>query len=157
MKEYIHWGHRNFDKNQFRKIENEKEWVKPIGGLWASPVDAKYGWKDWNDDNEFKHYQEDCFFKFILSNDAKVLHLYHANDLKDLPKQDSRIKSYECLDFETLSETYDAIELHLSEDKANEYDYRNNHTLYWALYGWDCDSIIITNPDIVIPEIPKGI
>lgn len=32
---------------------------------------------------------------------------------------------------------YDAIELSLSAD----------HRLYWDLYGWDCDSILVMNPD----------
>lgn len=41
----------------------------------------------------------------------------------------------------------DAIELHLSEDESPD----GMNGLYWLLYGWDCDSILILNPKIVIP------
>ena len=43
-------------------------------------------------------------------------------------------------DFEKmLADGWDAIEFRLSEDSE----------LYWALYGWDCDSILVMNPDVV--------
>ena len=51
-----------------------------------------------------------------------------------------------CLDFELLTYEYDAIELHLSEDNSRG-DFME--CLYWVLYGWDCDSILIMNPDVV--------
>ena len=35
---YIHYGCTSFDKLKFQEIK---------GGLWASPIDAEYGWKDW--------------------------------------------------------------------------------------------------------------
>ena len=41
------------------------------------------------------------------------------------------------LDFEELKKEYDAIEVIISDG------------LYYALYGWDCDSILILNKDIV--------
>ena len=43
------------------------------------------------------------------------------------------------LDFEKLSKEYDAIEVFISKDEQ----------LYWDLYGWDCDSILIMNSDII--------
>ena len=43
------------------------------------------------------------------------------------------------LDFEKLSKEYDAIEVNISECRD----------LYYSLYGWDCDSIVIMNPDII--------
>ena len=45
------------------------------------------------------------------------------------------------IDFESLSKSYDAIELHLSDSEDN---------LYMMLYGWDCDSILIMNPDVIV-------
>ena len=43
-------------------------------------------------------------------------------------------------DFEKLvSDGVDAIEFFISDDNK----------LYWDLYGWDCDSILIMNPNII--------
>lgn len=43
------------------------------------------------------------------------------------------------LDFEEIKKEYDAIEVLISEDDQ----------LYWDLYGWDCDSLLILNKDII--------
>lgn len=50
------------------------------------------------------------------------------------------------IDFEALMKDYDAVEVHLSEDSTCGYD----DGLYWKMYAWDCDSILIMNPDVVI-------
>ena len=42
--------------------------------------------------------------------------------------------------FEKLAEIYDAVEVSISSD----------FDLYYKLYGWDCDSIVIMNPDVVV-------
>ena len=48
---------------------------------------------------------------------------------------------------EIMSLGYDAIDYRLSDEVgAFAFD-----SLYWCLYGWDCDSILILNKDIVIP------
>ena len=52
-KEYIHYGHSEFRPELFREIKNRYAFVKPLGGLWASPVDAKLGWKEWCTDENF--------------------------------------------------------------------------------------------------------
>ena len=44
------------------------------------------------------------------------------------------------IDFEKLASRYDAIEVLISKDGR----------LYSALYGWDCDSILILNPNVII-------
>ncbi|MFR3519297.1 MAG: hypothetical protein ACLTT4_12785 [Coprobacillus cateniformis] len=44
------------------------------------------------------------------------------------------------LDFEELKRQYDAIEVNIS----------NDYGLYWKLYGWDCDSILVMNSDVVV-------
>jgi len=43
------------------------------------------------------------------------------------------------LDFEKIKESYDAIELLISKDQR----------LYYKLYGWDCDCILVLNKDAI--------
>lgn len=143
MKKYIHYGHTQFEKDKFLPIRNRQMFVKPAGGLWASDIKAKYGWKDWCEAEQFRDCKKEKSFTFVLSKDAKVLEINSVQQLTCLPQIEDTIgfsfSQWILLDFEMLSKMYDAIELNIS----NDYD------LYWKLYGWDCDSILIMNPEIV--------
>lgn len=155
MTKYIHYGNNQYHSDRFRSIKNRPGFTKPWGGLWASPINAKYGWKEWNDDENFRECNKENSFIFTLTEKANVIHIRSVNDLKLLPKQKmSNINifdtgmiypDYECL----LNYGCDAVELHLSEEDTSENDFMEG--LYWSLYGWDCDSIIILNPDVIIP------
>ena len=138
---YIHYGHKYFDANLFMEINNfELGHVKPHGGLWASNINAKYGWKEWCRENNFRKCSYDDSFKFKLKSGTKVLRIDKAKTLKELPIIDSPYKfSWINLDFEKIKENYDAIEVLISAD----------HQLYWDLYGWDCDSLLILNKDCI--------
>lgn len=81
-------------------------------------------------------------FKFQLDEKAKVLRIKSVNDLEELPKAQDGFGHIVILDFEKLAEQYDAIEVTIGYDRD----------LYYALYGWDCDSILIMNPDVVISK-----
>ena len=144
MKNYIHYGHTKFDKSMFNKIKNVDCSTKPKGGLWASDVEAEHGWKDWCEAEEFRDCKEENSFSFVLSDNAKILYIESVNDLESLPKGKDKFglnfSSWYLLDFEKLAETYDAVEVSISSD----------FDLYYKLYGWDCDSIVIMNPDIVV-------
>ena len=63
-------------------------------------------------------------------------------DVKKLPDQkiDISLTTIKTVDFEQLiANGIDAIEFNIS----NDWD------LYMALYGWDCDSTLILNPDVI--------
>ena len=141
---YIHYGHTEFDPELFMRPHNERMFTKPYGGLWGSRIDAKCSWKHWCECEHFRDCCEDNSFTFTLTEDANVLHICSVVDLQDLPKVDSKSFDYTdwcCLDFERLlAYGVDAVELHLSED----------YRLYWSMYGWDCDSILIMNPEVVV-------
>lgn len=145
MKKYVHYGHKSFDKNLFIPIINGRSFLtKPIGGLWASPIDAEYGWKNWCKDEEFCKCEDENSFTFTLTNNARVLYINDISDTDNLPElnpdisSEFKISSWVCLDFEKLKEEYDAIEIKIS-----------GRGIYFGLYGWDCDSILIMNPDII--------
>lgn len=137
---YIHYGHKCFDEQIFTKIRNEDGWVKPIGGLWASNVNAKFGWKDWCEQENFRECKEENSFKFKLKQNARVLVIDNVERLNKLSKTKMPFElSWVNLDFEKLMKEYDAIEVLISKDWQ----------LYWDLYGWDCDSLLVMNPNCI--------
>lgn len=147
---YAHFGHDHFDAESMDKIQNRTLGVKPVGGIWASPIDAEYGWIDWNETEQFAECNLDNAFGFTLSDGARVLQItshgqlmqiaeeyeaYIPFGMRDIAKMTGSV----ILDFEELAEDYDAIEVSISSDRQ----------LYHDLYGWDCDSILVMNPDVV--------
>lgn len=151
METYIHYGCDHFDKTLFNPIENCKDpWVKPApyAGMWGSPINSINGWKNWCEDNDFDQYRLNKSFIFTLKEDSNILHVRDNNELQDLKllhcfdrrKPRCRDDLY-CMDFEKLRDAfeYDAMEVHIT---TNE--------IYFGLYGWDCDSILILNPDCII-------
>ena len=141
METYIHYGHKNFERNLFLPIQNGYFLSKPTGGLWASNIKAKWGWKDWCKSEHFRDCNTSNSFSFTLSNKAKILRITSAEQLKLIPQIKSNFPflSWVLPDFEELAKEYDAIEVYIS------YSWK----LYCDLYGWDCDSILIMNPDII--------
>ena len=140
---YIHYGHRCFVPELFLPIQNQDYMNKPIGGLWASPVNAEYGWKKWCEDNDMFTKNMNESFKFRLKWNAEVWHIHNKGDVETMPEAKSQhgFKStFFVPDFEELLNTgIDAVELHFSEDPE----------LYMTMYGWDCDSILILNRDVI--------
>lgn len=151
---YIHYGSWEFQSELFDPPRN-KEFLatKPEGGLWASPIDAQWGWREWCESNKFRECKDSNGFTFTLSDKANVIHVYKVSDLDNLPRNKKyrgvALSEWVLLDFERMVEMgYDAIELHLSEEDRTDCGFLEG--LYWSLYGWDCDSILILNPDIVV-------
>lgn len=139
-KVYIHYGHKHFNYDSFIPIKNQC-FIKPIGGFWGSPVNTKYGWKEWATINNFCECKEDNCFRFVLKKNANVITIDKLENLFLLPVEDTHTNlPYIFLDFEKITNAgYDAIEVNITKDIR----------LYRALYGWDCDSILILNPDVV--------
>lgn len=140
---YIHYGSDRFRLKQFRPIINMAHRNKPDGGLWASAVDAEYGWKQWNEDTNRVECRDECAFRFTLADDANVYRINSVDDVRMMPRQgdfmhldgDRVIPDF----YGMKSAGVDVIEFNLS----------NDWHLYDALYGWDCDCILVLNPDVV--------
>lgn len=158
-KVYIHRGSDEFKPEMMNPIKNE--WHKPKGntGLWASPADAEWGWLEWC---EAEHYQTgplDKFFRFTIRDQDRVFYVHDKQSTEELIRkyyiQKSPFDEHDAesicamidktlftpaitLDFEAMErDGWVGLEINLSE-------YRQ---LYWLLYGWDCDSIIVFSPD----------
>ena len=159
---YIHYGAESFDPQKFITPCNG-DWLRTKPkfhtGLWASPVCSHYSWLKWCKENDFKHYKKNNYFMFKIKPSARVCHIYQVKDLLKLTRlENSSDDSWYSIDYNEVIKHYDAIELHLSEEKT-PYDFDASEMslksycdrLYNALYGWDCDSILILNKDIIQP------
>lgn len=145
---YIHYGHEAFNPDDFVEISNGG-WIKPkTGGLWASPVNAERGWKEWCEDECFRECTEDNSFKFTMRDSSRIFYIDSKEALEAFAKRYASSKHdwMHCfmvtnVDFEQMiRDGWDALEISLS-------DYWE---LYHALYGWDCDSIVVLNKDAVL-------
>lgn len=153
---YTHYGHTKFEPETFEPIKNRQMFNKPWGGFWASPNDAEFGWKQWNEREQFAETRDDNKIEFTLKPNTRVLELHSVKDAEEM------IQKYKApmppefdylsqlgfggsmlinIDFEAIARDYDAIEYFISDDFG----------LYNTLYGWDCDSILILNKDVVVP------
>ena len=144
---YIHYGNDKFDINKFETISNNSIMpTKPRGGFWASRINSNYSWK--------KHCIKqgysidlDKYIVFSINDMVRILTIDNCKQLENLPQLDNKKGFYKNnlytkLDFEKLSEKYDAIEVFINE--INE--------LYFQLFGWKCESILIMNPEVIILE-----
>ena len=143
-KTYIHYGHKTFEPGLFETPSNRRYANKPRGGLWASAIDAHYGWKDWCKAESYYSCDNEDSFCFQFTNGTNIFTINSVEDVNRMPLQkDSCNESIiRAIDFESMYQSgIDAIEYNLS----------NDGNLYFALYGWDCDRILVLNPKVVIP------
>ena len=146
IKKYIHYGSEEFKDSLWIDITND--WVKPRGGLWASPIDGDRTWKDWNEYECFVECDDACSFRFSIKPGYKVLYLKSFEDFKEIEsyviKGDVNNLNDRCcfefihLDFEKLL-----------RDGISAVEVRHNYITNNAFHCWDCDSIVILNKDCI--------
>ena len=157
LQEYIHYGSKKYDPLKFIPVQNQMFDFKPSGGLWASPINAPFGWKEWNGGSNYRVCSEGESFKFTLTKTANVYHINSSRDLAELPKDahssclfeimPSIMAHHTCLDFEKILQNgVDALQLNISNDDAEVWEER----LTTKLQCWDCDTIFVMNKDIII-------
>lgn len=147
---YIHYGATEFIPTKGFPIKNREYFMKPKGGLWASRKNASFGWKDWCKEEDFRDCDMANSFEFIFAKQAKIVTISTVKQLYNLPrlKNDGLAWGYS-IDFEKcLHLGIDAIELCWYGD---EYRDAASGNLHYELYGWDCDSVVVLNPDVIIP------
>lgn len=151
MDKVIHYGATKFDPAKFIPIKN-MEWmrVKPKGGLWTSPINSNYGWKHWCKENDYGKCDKKDSFILTLNKDARIYTIDCYTDLMGVPiiKHEIDYMNY-APDFEILAKTYDVI--HLTE--KGQWETRLSCPL--TLYGWDCESVLIMNPNCFSEESNK--
>ena len=147
MKTYIHYGSDTFDPNNYGRMDSRfPSYDKPVG-LWASPIDAEWSWKDWCFSNDFCIESFDKSFQFTLKEDTRILQVKQPEDICDyiiiIDELSSSDFTYYGLDLDRIYTEYDAMEVTMS-DNWNEMHYDR------IFYTWDCDSIVIWNREKII-------
>lgn len=156
---YIHYGHgRFYDESRFKSIEdidlNYKKWIpegqttkpRPGTGLWASDIASPLNWRALcyyaNFERGLKPIKEKDYFLFKFKQNANVVHIWKPDDLNCLPHFDEiREGEFNIVFKEAREQGIDAIELHLENEYREE--------LEKLLFGWDCSSIIVLNPNSI--------
>ena len=143
-------------KEKIEPIKNNSP--KPWGGLWTCRENTPegYSWKDW-----CEHEEPEWINKYdtiiTLKDDARILvinskeayknnikyTLLHGININDIPpsfnKEQLMFTGLLTVDYESLKEKYDMIDFRISEYSE----------LYYDMYGLDCDSCLILNPDCI--------
>lgn len=158
MDVYVHYGDGNvYNKENFKPIKNidynnvekipDGQTTKPkFGtGLWASNINSPLNWRALcyaYDFEQLKYIKNKNYFLFTFKPDANIVHINTPDDLEKIPHlRNIRGKEYNILFEEALEQGIDAIELHLESEYRYELDE--------YLYGWDCSSVLVLNPDSV--------
>lgn len=127
-----------FDPFKFKWVKN-REFIKPDGGLWASPVRAKYGWREWCRSESFGNLETS--FKFSI--DGNVFTIDSLFDALKMPWK-SAYNIIEYPDFEEMMRRgVDAVYLTLNGERETRFSHPK------SLYGWDCECVLVMNPNII--------
>lgn len=155
--EYVHLGKSKFDKEEFFSIRNSDFGTKPRGGYWASPTDSHKTYEDYIIDN-IEDYKPTVKTIFKLKDDARLLVIKNVKQLSKLPinrksksymndmRTSAMYKVY--LDFEKLAEEYDAMLVYMNKGASSQDD-RLMNTVFYKLYGWDVDSLLVFNKNVI--------
>lgn len=149
---FIHLGRESLDRDKFVPVINRELFIKPYGGLWASPYyeDSKYV-------SEWEHF---CTIDFTSKNidggvifellpTTRIYTIDSYEDLKAMVEKYPKISELEVgflkntIDFEKASKDYDVIYL------TTKGEQETRHTMDYSLYGWDVESILIMNFDVI--------
>ena len=145
MREYISYLGEEFDTKYIATQLNlnfQSSINKPLYGLWASPVNAKYGWKEFCINNLIG--LDPVHFRFTLKYYAKIFYIDNLEDVEKLPFYGN---GDIFIDFDKLREDgYDGMEL--TNPRIGHYFISKKEECF---NSWDCESIVIWNPDIIVP------
>jgi len=118
---------------------------KPLGGLWCSPSESKWSWKDWCEAEDYGDINQCTSIIFEISEEGMLV-INSEADLNQLPI----VEKYGCMgyiDFEKLlQQGYKS--LWLTEEGA----WKTRHSYPVGLYPWDCETVLIMDESIIIHQ-----
>lgn len=140
---YIHYGSNKFDIRKFKEVENDM-FLKPKGGLWASPVNSYIRWFEFCLEQNFNINKLKKSFIFELDKSSKILTIDSKDKLKEIFDKYGFVNKigFNQLDFTKIAKDYDALEVLVSKDSD----------VYEELRAWDCDTVLVMNPKVIIED-----
>ena len=141
---YIHYGSNQLIKDKVTEMKREagsNMYInKPDFGLWGSPVDCEFVWKEWCESEDFRTDTLDRYFVFKIKDGAKIFTVRNKDDVSDY-LYTPHLYMLEYIDFDKIMKEYDGMELIHGDN------YMDLH--YGYFYSWDVDSIVVWNPDVI--------
>lgn len=158
---WINYGISEISAEKFRKVTNTNEvgrYIpgKPVGGLWASPVDSEWGWKDFCECENFRTETLDKSVKFKLKENSKIYTINSFNDLEKLYQKYpnhklEHIENVRLINFEgMIADGYDGI--YLTLPGLLDCKDKDGLGLMYFIEGWDVESVVVFNFESMIPE-----
>lgn len=138
----IHYGTDKFKPELIRPVF-DSHWIKPRGGgFWASPVDAEWGWKEWCEAEQFNVERLAQSIRLTFRGNVITIDRVEDLDLLEWYGHPGAVFSQEGIRFANMKRNgIDAIHLTTEGQEATRWSEPRK------LYGWDCESVLILNPD----------
>ena len=159
--EFIAYGRDSFNAkmNTTWEYKPENGWTKPWGGVWASPINASYGWAEYLDGDNFGSRIRDLskHFRFKLAKGAKIYTIDNKQDLINVSTYLGSYEDYESkwfIDFPKLCNDYGCDGVFVTDKAVKELRcniYLDRLNIIQSLFTWDVCSIWIANLDIIEP------
>ena len=158
----VHYKDKEFNRKLVKEIKNsEKRYYlnKPEGGLWTSPIDSEYGWREFlregNLSSGRKRLEHYVLFKIKDSIKRKLFIVNSEEDVLLLPR--IMINNYTLVDFERLANMgYSGLWLTWKGQVETRYTRPGGI----EFYGWDVETVLLFSMNgveeakIKIPKIP---
>ena len=157
-REFIVYG-KTIDERKFVKPHNGlNQFInKPDGGLWASPTNSRWGWREWCSSENYP-ITLDVWTKFRLVPEARVLEIHCLDHLRDAFSRYGRRNPFQpggvVLDWNLLRAHYDGVFL---SEQGNSECHLPLELGAPDLNAWDCESLIVLDISkiVVIKESDK--
>lgn len=149
----IHYGAKSFDPLKFNRVKNRPSRSKPYNGtgFWASPVDSELGWINYCELHA-TFIDKGIYFNFNYSGNTYVID--DMDSLLSMPWVHGSLGSVETMfvDYESMDrDGIDGVFLSFKGMKETIlYDFSSGQELDQSTEDWDCESILILNPDCII-------
>ena len=168
---FVSYGTDSFSEENFKIPVMSGEINKPHGGFWGSPIDSKYGWGKWCDENDFYTEKLSQHVLFKVKKGAKIYIIDTKEDLDNISKYEDNediindIKNRWKISYSEALKIYNQSNLSKSYSKKIinfDYLYKHYDGIFVTdnavsalrhvrdgigLYTWDVESICIFRPE----------